>query len=57
MHHVTAALRAHAAFQKDVDYLVQNNEVVIVDEHTGRTMPGQTLVRWFASGYGSQRRC
>ncbi len=43
MHHVTAALRAHSAFQKDVDYIVQNNEVVIVDEHTGRTMPGR---RW-----------
>ena len=43
MHHVTAALRAHAAFQRDVDYIVQNNEVVIVDEHTGRSMPGR---RW-----------
>ena len=43
MHHVTAALRAHAAFQRDIDYIVQNNEVVIVDEHTGRSMPGR---RW-----------
>jgi len=43
MHHVTAALRAHALFQKDVDYIVQNGEVVIVDEFTGRTMPGR---RW-----------
>lgn len=43
MHHVTAALRAHSAFHKDVDYIVQNGEVVIVDEHTGRTMPGR---RW-----------
>ena len=43
MHHVSAALRAHAAFHKDVDYIVQNNEVVIVDEHTGRTMSGR---RW-----------
>lgn len=43
MHHVTAALRAHNLFFKDVDYIVQNNEVVIVDEHTGRTMPGR---RW-----------
>lgn len=43
MHHVNAALRAHALFHRDIDYIVQNGEVVIVDEHTGRTMPGR---RW-----------
>jgi len=43
LHHIYAGLRAHVVFQKDVDYIVQNNEVVIVDEHTGRTMPGR---RW-----------
>jgi preprotein translocase subunit SecA len=43
MHHVNSALRAHKIFQKDVDYIVQNKQVVIVDEHTGRTMPGR---RW-----------
>lgn len=43
MHHVNAALRAHYLFQRDVDYIVQNNQVVIVDEHTGRLMPGR---RW-----------
>jgi preprotein translocase subunit SecA len=43
MHHVNAALRAHLMFHRDVDYIVQNNKVVIVDEHTGRTMPGR---RW-----------
>lgn len=43
MHHLTAALRAHALFHRDIDYIVQNGEVVIVDEHTGRTMPGR---RW-----------
>jgi len=43
MHHLTAALRAHALFRKDVEYIVRNNEVVIVDEFTGRTMPGR---RW-----------
>jgi len=43
MHHVYAGVRAHAIFKKDVDYIVQDNEVVIVDEHTGRTMPGR---RW-----------
>ncbi|WP_207062644.1 preprotein translocase subunit SecA [Motiliproteus sp. SC1-56] len=43
LHHVHAGLRAHVMFTKDVDYIVQNNQVVIVDEHTGRTMPGR---RW-----------
>lgn len=43
MHHVNAALRAHAMFHKDVDYIVKDNQVIIVDEHTGRTMPGR---RW-----------
>src|SRR5579862_8219361 len=43
MHHLNATLRAHAIFHRDVDYIVQNGEVVIVDEHTGRTMPGR---RW-----------
>lgn len=43
MHHVYAALRAHSFFQRDVDYIIQNGEIVIVDEHTGRTMPGR---RW-----------
>ncbi len=43
LHHLNASLRAHALYKRDVDYLVMNNEVVIVDEHTGRTMPGR---RW-----------
>lgn len=43
LHHVNAALRAHKLFQKDVDYIVKDNEVIIVDEHTGRTMEGR---RW-----------
>ncbi len=43
LHHVHAALRGHVLFQRDVHYLVNNDEVVIVDEHTGRTMPGR---RW-----------
>ncbi len=34
MHHVNAALKAHAMFHRDIDYIVQNNQVVIVDEHT-----------------------
>lgn len=43
LHHVNAALRANRLFSKDVDYIVKDNEIVIVDEHTGRTMPGR---RW-----------
>ena len=43
LHHLNAALRAHSLFHNDVDYIVQDNQVVIVDEFTGRTMPGR---RW-----------
>lgn len=43
MHHINAALRAHHLFHRDVDYIVKNGEVIIVDEHTGRTMEGR---RW-----------
>ncbi|HET7676061.1 MAG TPA: preprotein translocase subunit SecA [Gammaproteobacteria bacterium] len=43
MHNISAALRAHALFKREVDYIVKDGEVVIVDEFTGRTMPGR---RW-----------
>jgi len=43
LHHLNAALRAHHLFQNDIDYIVKNDEVVIVDEFTGRTMQGR---RW-----------
>jgi preprotein translocase subunit SecA len=43
LHHLNSALRAHAIYQCDVDYIVKDGEVVIVDEFTGRTMPGR---RW-----------
>lgn len=43
MHHVYAALRAHTLFHRDQHYVVQNDEVIIVDEFTGRLMPGR---RW-----------
>ena len=43
LHHLNAALRAHAMFQKDVEYIVKDGDIVIVDEFTGRTMPGR---RW-----------
>jgi len=43
LHHVNQALRAHALFERDVDYVVKDGQVVIVDEFTGRLMPGR---RW-----------
>ena len=43
IHHVYQGLRAHTLYKRDVDYVVKNNEVVIVDEFTGREMPGR---RW-----------
>jgi preprotein translocase subunit SecA len=43
MHHLTAALRAHGLFKREVDYIVKDGEVIIVDEFTGRTMIGR---RW-----------
>ncbi|MFT7219477.1 MAG: preprotein translocase subunit SecA [Candidatus Azotimanducaceae bacterium] len=43
LHHVSAGLKAFCLYKRDVDYIVQNDEVVIVDEHTGRTMAGR---RW-----------
>ncbi|MCB1919015.1 MAG: preprotein translocase subunit SecA [Candidatus Competibacteraceae bacterium] len=42
-HHLNACLRAHSLFHRDVEYIVRNGEVIIVDEFTGRTMPGR---RW-----------
>ncbi len=43
VHHVNQALRAHTLFQKDKDYIVRNGEVVLIDEFTGRMMPGRRL--------------
>ena len=43
VHHLNAALRAHALFQRNVEYIVRDGQIVIVDEFTGRTMPGR---RW-----------
>jgi len=43
LHHVYAGLKAHVMFHKNIEYIVQNNQIVIIDEHTGRTMPGR---RW-----------
>ena len=43
LHHVNSALRAHNLFQRNVEYIVQDGQVVLIDEHTGRTMPGRRL--------------
>ncbi|GAA4105235.1 preprotein translocase subunit SecA [Zhongshania borealis] len=43
LHHVNSALRAHVLFHNNVEYIVQNDQVVLIDEHTGRTMAGRRL--------------
>ncbi len=43
LHHAQAALKAHTLFQKNVEYIVSGQEIMLVDEHTGRTMPGRRL--------------
>ncbi|HEY6530153.1 MAG TPA: preprotein translocase subunit SecA [Cellvibrionaceae bacterium] len=43
LHHVHSALKAHKLFHRDVEYILQDNQVVLIDEHTGRTMPGRRL--------------
>jgi preprotein translocase subunit SecA len=43
LHHVYAALRAHSLYLKDVHYIVQEGEILLIDEHTGRTMPGRRM--------------
>jgi len=51
VHHVNQGLRAHALFKRDVDYIVKDNEVIIVDEFTGRLMPGR---RWSDAAPGDR---
>ena len=41
LHHVENALKSAAVYKKDVDYLVRNDEIMIIDEHTGRVLPGR----------------
>jgi len=43
LHHVMSALRANVLYHRDVEYIVQEGQVVLIDEHTGRTMPGRRL--------------
>ena len=43
LHHVNSAVRAHSLFHRDVEYIVQDDQIILIDEHTGRTMPGRRL--------------
>ncbi len=43
LHHIHSALKAHKLFHQDVEYMIQDGQVVLIDEHTGRTMPGRRL--------------
>ncbi|MEO0442897.1 MAG: preprotein translocase subunit SecA [Pseudomonadota bacterium] len=43
LHHVHAGLKAHAIMQRDVQYIVQDGEILLIDEHTGRTLPGRRM--------------
>ena len=43
LHHVHAGLKAHHLFNKDIEYIVQNRQIILIDEHTGRTMEGRRL--------------
>ncbi len=43
LHHILAALRAHTLYRRDTEYITQDGQVVLIDEHTGRTMPGRRL--------------
>ena len=56
VHHLNQALKAHALFKRDVDYIVKDGEVIIVDEFTGRLMPGRRYSEGTAPGPGGQRR-
>jgi preprotein translocase subunit SecA len=46
LHHVENALKAAAVYKKDIDYLVRNDEILIIDEHTGRVLPGRRYSDW-----------
>ncbi len=54
VHHLNNALRAHKLFQRDKDYIVRNDEIVIIDEFTGRMMPGRRYSEGLHQALGSQ---
>ena len=43
LHHIQSALKAHHLFSKNIEYIVKDKQVILIDEHTGRTMPGRRL--------------
>jgi preprotein translocase subunit SecA len=57
VHHVNQGLRAHKLFQKDKDYIVRNNEVVLIDEFTGRMMAGRRLSDGLHQAIEAKERC
>ena len=54
VHHLNQAVRAHKMFERDTDYIVKDGRVVIIDEFTGRMMPGRRFLRRAAPGAGGQ---
>jgi hypothetical protein len=56
VHHINNALKAHRLFTRDKDYIVRNDEIVIIDEFTGRMMPGRRYLRRPAPGARGQGR-
>jgi preprotein translocase subunit SecA len=46
LHHIENALKAGAVYKKDIDYLIRNDEILIIDEHTGRVLPGRRYSDW-----------
>ena len=57
LHDLSQLLKAYCLFEKDVAYVVQNGKVMIVDEHTGRLMPGRRFSDWPAPGARGQGTC
>lgn len=55
MHHINIALKAQRAMLKDIDYVVEDGEIVIVDQFTGRTMPGRRFSEGLHQAIGSER--
>jgi preprotein translocase subunit SecA len=57
VHHINNALKAHKLFSRDKDYIVRNNEIVIIDEFTGRMMPGGVIPKASTRRSKPRKRC
>ncbi len=57
VHHINQAIRAHKLFQKDKDYIVRDNEVMLIDEFTGRMMPGRRLSEGLHQAIEAKEAC